>query len=106
MDDFDAKDFHVRGPMVVFSYPYDGSDVEPDWRWTLGHNLEVAGGLAHSQDLGMQAGVDLGVMLTMTKVKERAAQDAIEAAKEKSPIITGTGVQLWLPGFESSKRSK
>jgi len=78
--------------------------LEMTWAQILGMNLEIAGGLAHSQDLGMQAGVDLGVALTLQKVRERAAQDAIDAAKEKSPLLTSS--QLWLPGFESNKPNK
>jgi len=37
--------FHARGPRVCFGYPYQGEDTEHDWRWTLGHNLVVAGAL-------------------------------------------------------------
>ena len=40
--------FCGRGHFLIWTYPYDGSDIEWDWQWCLSHSLDIAGGLTHA----------------------------------------------------------
>lgn len=81
-----------RGPMVVYDYSwYEPPQIDPDWRWTLAHNIAVSASLGYVAEVAYGTGFQDGHHIAQTRMQESAHPGPGHGV---GPVVTEGGLIL------------